>query len=137
MTVIGITNQRWRRRLVAVAIAALVSSFVAAQPAAAATVRCNPQQKSFSVYEAQIPAPIGTLTLNTNICMSGSTQTSSSASMKWSASPLGAGMGYRFDNNTTQRLTSGSWVSSGTLKLCVPTQISPLCAYGEAFKITH
>jgi hypothetical protein len=120
---------------------ALVGAAVAwAAPAEAATV-CNPQQKKFYLYEASVPWSLGTMTLNTNICMDGTKLSSSTASMTWSASPAGMAAGWRFDNNATQRIEVGTanaaWVSSATLKLCVPTQISPLCSYGESFKITY
>lgn len=88
-----------------------------------------------------MPIPLGTITLNTNICMNGSVMTSSTANMTWSASPAGMVAGWRFDNNTTQRLSTGpdnaAWVSSATLKLCVPSQVSPLCSNGESFKINN
>ncbi|SEA76847.1 hypothetical protein SAMN04515680_1476 [Leifsonia sp. 21MFCrub1.1] len=88
-----------------------------------------------------MPFSLGTITLNTYVCMNGSAMESSSASMTWSASPAGAAGGWRFDNNTTQRISTGpdnaAWVSTATMKLCVPTQVSPLCSYGETFKINY
>jgi hypothetical protein len=131
-----------RRRSLAVAglfiSAAMGSALFVAAPAHAATV-CNPDTWRFEVREAG--AGIGDLRINTNVCMNGKTMTSSTSSVTWTPSPLGGVTGWVFSSLGTSRVATGSnyasWVSNGVFKLCVPTQISPLCSYGEQFRATY
>ncbi|MDM7891427.1 hypothetical protein [Curtobacterium caseinilyticum] len=131
-----------RRFAVVLAVSALtLGSVLVAGPAQAASTKCNPVAKRYTVTEASVKYSVGTITINTNNCRSGSKMTSSSASMKWDPSPLGTGAGWRFDNNTTSRRGTdpqmAGWVSTAVMKICAPTQISPLCSYGETFKVTY
>jgi hypothetical protein len=108
-------------------------------PAAAANTVCNPVSQRFEVREAG--AGIGLLHVRTNICTSGKKLASASGSVVWEPNPLGSAAGWRYQGLGTSRLalgsTSASWKTSGTFKLCVPTQVSPLCSYGESFSVTY
>jgi len=128
--------------LTGLAVAALAAgSTLVASPAQAATTKCHPVARHYTVSEASVKYSIGTITINTNNCTSGKKMTSSTASMKWDPSPLGSGAGWRFDNNTTSRRGTDAqmagWVSTAVMKICAPTQVSPLCSFGESFKVTY
>jgi hypothetical protein len=105
----------------------------------AATVVCNPVIHKFEVREAG--AGIGMLYIKTNVCMSGSRMKSSSGSVAWDPNPLGSMTGWTYKGLGTARTATGtnvaSWQTTGVFKLCVPIQVSPLCSYGETFKVLY
>lgn len=129
-----------RRTPIAVVTALVLtaSSLALASPAQAATI-CNPVTYNYEVRGAG--AGIGNLLVRTNICMNGTTLASSTGAVTWVANPLGTAAGWVYTHTGTSRVTVGtngaSWLTTGTFKLCVPTQISPLCSYGEAFKVNY
>jgi len=121
--------------LAVLSAAILVASSVAvAEPAQAATV-CNPITYNYEVREAG--AGIGNLYVKSNVCTSGTTVVSSSGSVAWVPNPLGTATGWVYTHIGTARTATTAWQTSGTFKLCVPTQVSPLCSYGEAFKVNY
>ncbi|WP_284229324.1 hypothetical protein [Arenivirga flava] len=87
-----------------------------------------------------ITAVIGTITVSQNICVDGSTTTSSTGSMTWSASPLGTTAGYRFDNAQTNKVAESTgrstFRSDALIKLCVATA-GPVCGFDQEFEINH
>jgi hypothetical protein len=126
--------QRSPFAVVAALTLAMTSSLAIAGPAHAATV-CNPVIYKYEVREAG--AGIGLLHVKTNVCTSGTTVTSSSGSVTWEPNPLGTATGWVYTHIGTSRTATSAWLTSGSFKLCVPTQLSPLCSYGEAFKVAY
>lgn len=122
----------------ALSIASLTVA-VTASPALAADTTCNPVSQRYEVREAG--AGIGLIHVKTNVCTTPGKATTSTGSITWEANPLGAATGWRYQSLGTSRVaggsTSASWQSSGVFKLCVPTQLSPLCSYGESFKVAY
>ncbi|WP_150117012.1 hypothetical protein [Arthrobacter sp. ERGS1:01] len=120
-------------------------SLVATTPANAATQYCNPHATSFTVKEGSVNLVVGRVTVHSNVCLNAAKNgvVSSNASLSWDPTPAGTLAGWRFDSNVTQLTyqggTQASWVSSAVMKMCLPTQVSPLCSFGETFKVntTH
>jgi hypothetical protein len=118
-------------------VLALFPAVASGNASSAATTNCNPVTWRYEVRQANIPA--GVIRLNTNVCTTNGNISSSSASASWSPNPLGYGTGWRWDNNRTVRLsqnaTNVSWRHSALFKVCVPTQVSPICSYDSTYSV--
>jgi hypothetical protein len=135
-----ITRMRRGAALASAVVLGLVIVVGSAAPAAsAATTVCNPVSRKYEVREAG--AGIGLIHVKTNVCTAPGRPTTSTGSITWQPNPLGSAAGWRFQSLGTSRVasgsTGGSWTSKGVFTLCVPTQVSPLCSYGEAFKVSY
>jgi hypothetical protein len=128
---------------VAVGVAAALASVTVPSPASAATVTCNPVNYRFAVREGALPITIGVVTVVKNACVTNGRKglSSSHGKLKWAASGIGSTAGWKWLGTSTQLLSRGatmaSYKSMGGLQLCVPFQVSPLCAEEETFSVTY
>jgi hypothetical protein len=132
-----------RSRLLSAIVAAALAiggALVIAEPAQAAT--CTTRTYHYNVTDGSVAIVIGSLHVNTHICESSpGHRSSSSSSISFLMSGLGSTTGWVFINQGTSLVNStttrANYTSNGALKLCVPTQLSPLCSNPTEFKTTQ